>query len=136
MDFGKKLYSLRKERGLSQAKVAEAVGISRRAYIGYENDGRRPQRHETYGKLAEFFGVDAGYLFTDDEYFIEKAGESFNEKGRREAAEVVDKANALFAGGDITDHDKDLVMKAIQEAYFEAKTHNKKFIPKKFRFEE
>ena len=46
---------------------------------------------------------------------------------------MIHNANALFAGGDVSDEDKALVLEAIQQAYWEAKIINKKYIPKKYR---
>ena len=46
---------------------------------------------------------------------------------------MVSNANALFAGGDITEDDKAKVLEAIQEAYWQAKLINKKYTPKKYR---
>ena len=37
----------------------------------------------------------------------------------------------LFAGGEMAEEDMDIMMKAIQDAYWIAKDKNKKFAPKK-----
>ena len=42
MTFGEKLQALRREKKASQEETAAAAGISRRAYIGYEQEGRYP----------------------------------------------------------------------------------------------
>ena len=41
--------------------------------------------------------------------------------------------SGLFAGGNIADEDLDVMMKALQDAYWIAKEKNKKFTPKKYR---
>lgn len=43
------------------------------------------------------------------------------------------KSAGLFAGGNIADEDLDVMMKALQDAYWIAKEKNKKFTPKKYR---
>lgn len=58
MTFGKKLKALRVGEGLSQAQMASKLGISRRAYIPYEQDKTRPRNKETYLKIAEILNYD------------------------------------------------------------------------------
>lgn len=54
MEFKDVLYELRSARHLSQAKLAEKVGLSSAAIGTYENGTRMPSR-ETQEKLADFF---------------------------------------------------------------------------------
>ena len=60
-DFGARLLSLRKEKGASQADVAEYIGLTVAAYQNYEN-GRREAGYDTISKLADFYGVTPDYL--------------------------------------------------------------------------
>ena len=57
----KNLKIFRKERGLTQTQVADAVGIGRQAYAYYEKGEREPST-ETLCKLADFFGVTVDEL--------------------------------------------------------------------------
>ncbi|WP_258359980.1 helix-turn-helix transcriptional regulator [Moorella sulfitireducens] len=57
-----KMYQLRRERGLTQKKVALAVGITQSAYAMIER-GRRNPRKDTMKKLADFFGLTVDDLF-------------------------------------------------------------------------
>lgn len=42
--------------------------------------------------------------------------------------------SALYAGGDLSDEDKDAVMKALQEIYWQSKARNvEKYTPKKYQ---
>ena len=42
--------------------------------------------------------------------------------------------SALFAGGELSENDKDAVMRALQDAYWMAKERNKeKYTPQKYR---
>lgn len=52
---------LRKEKGLSQSQVADALNITRGSYSNYENGYREPDSN-TLIKLAEFFGETSDYL--------------------------------------------------------------------------
>lgn len=59
--FGERIYQLREEAGLTQAQVAEKLGITHRAYAFWE---REPTaiRAEQLALLAELFGVSADFL--------------------------------------------------------------------------
>lgn len=59
MEFNTRLTSLRKERKLLQADVANKV--ARATYGAYEQGSRQPD-FETLKKLADFFGVSLDYL--------------------------------------------------------------------------
>lgn len=59
--FGEKLLTLRKAKKVSQAEVAEYIGLTVAAYQNYEN-GRREAGYEVISKLADFYGVTTDYL--------------------------------------------------------------------------
>lgn len=132
MRFSDKLRYLRKKKNVTQGDVAAAVGVSRRMILEYEKNGRYPRQREIYVKLAEFFDVELNYLLTEDEEFTADAEEKYGRRGARQAAALIEQVKGLFAGGEMADEDKDVMMKAIQEAYWESKEINKKYIPKKF----
>lgn len=52
---------LRKEKGLTQTQLANAVGLGRQAYAYYEKGEREPSP-ETLCKFADFFGVTVDEL--------------------------------------------------------------------------
>lgn len=52
---------LRKNKGLTQTQVADAVELGRQAYAYYEKGERAPSP-ETLCKLADFFGVTVDEL--------------------------------------------------------------------------
>lgn len=76
--FGEKLKKLRTEQGLTQEQVSEYVGISRRAYIAYEQSNARPRKTETFQKLAEILRCDVNYL-NDERNFVSSVENSFVE---------------------------------------------------------
>lgn len=55
------LKELRKKKNLSQTQVAEALGISLRAYQNYEYNQREPNI-EMINKLADYFNVTSDKL--------------------------------------------------------------------------
>jgi len=133
MKFGEKLKELRTGKKLSQDELAKAVGVSRRAYIGYEQEGRYPRYREVYGKLAEILGCDVNYLLAEDEEFVTEAAAQYGSRGKHQAEQLVSELSGMFAGGELSDADKDAVMIALQKAYFDCKADNKKYTPKKYR---
>jgi len=60
------LKELRQKKGLSQAAVARAMGISRQNYSFYENNQRDPDTAMVKA-LAEFYEVSTDYLLGRDE---------------------------------------------------------------------
>ncbi len=64
--FGQKIKKLRVRAGLTQAQLANELGISTSAVSMYEQDNREPNR-ETLLALSSFFGVDTDYLLTDED---------------------------------------------------------------------
>ena len=129
MKFGEKLKQLRTDKGLTQEELSSAVGISRRTYVSYEQEGRYPRKRELYGKLADVLGCDPNYLVTEDEEFVTKAAEEYGSRGKRQAEKLVAELSGMFAGGELSDADKDAVMIALQKAYFDCKQDNKKYTP-------
>lgn len=51
----------RRKRGLTQAEVAEKIGISRPSYVYYET-GKRNPKYDTLKKLADLFEITTDYL--------------------------------------------------------------------------
>ena len=62
MTFGKKLKKLRGDKGLTQDEMASELGITRRAYIPYEQDKARPRNEATYQKMADILECDVHEL--------------------------------------------------------------------------
>ena len=74
MGFSEKLKELRSEKGISQAKLAADIHISRSAVAKWENGLGLPN-DESLKMLAEYFGVGVGELLPDknnEEILVEK----------------------------------------------------------------
>lgn len=74
MEFSEKLKELRSEKGISQAKLAADIHISRSAVAKWENGLGLPS-DESLKMLAEYFGVGIGELLPDksnEEILVEK----------------------------------------------------------------
>ena len=134
MNFGEKLREQRKKAGLLQVDVAQAIGVTKRTLINYENGNSYPQGRSMYFKLAEFFKVDVNYFLTENEEFLTIAAENYGKKGQDQARSILDQAAALFAGGELSDNDQLAFLHTMQEIYLESKEIARdKFTPHKYR---
>ena len=82
MKFGEKLRQLRLEKGFTQEEVASAVNVSRRTYIGYEQEGRYPKKRDLYSRLAQVLDTETSYLLTEDEEFVWQPWKTSSRKTR------------------------------------------------------
>lgn len=60
-DFGKRLRSLRKRKGITQKQLSNAIGVTERAIVAYESGKMKPN-FDTINSLADTFAVSADYL--------------------------------------------------------------------------
>jgi len=141
MNFGEKLKSVRLALNLSQSELAEKTGISERSLYTYEQLGILP-RGNNLRKLAEALNVSVNYLLDEEEtdknknidqdIFIANSKNKYGYKGAREATELLSRASALFAGGELDDSAKDLFFQSLMEVYLDSKSEaREKFTPKK-----
>ena len=131
MRFGDKIKEQRTLRNLTQDEFAGAMGISRRTLCYYEEGKTYPQNRAFYKKLADYFEMDINYFLTEDEEFLTEAALKYGRRGLSQAQSVLEQASALFAGGDLSEEDKQAFMQELQELYLDSKERAKKFTPKK-----
>lgn len=132
MELKDRIAGIRKYKGLTQAELANKIGMTTRAIQNYESGNRIP-KSAVLEKIAKGLGVTIDDLASEDDKFVIQATEQYGSRGKVDAQQLIENANALFAGGDITEEDKTYVMEALQEAYWRAKIKNKRHIPKKYR---
>lgn len=137
--FGQKMKMARISGKISQTDLARRVGVSRRSIFDYENDNAIPRR-KTLQKIADELNVTATYLTNPDED-NPKAGkarelcedavrEKFGETAVREMDDLSERASAFFAGGEISQADKDALFEIMATAYYAAKIKaGEKFTP-------
>ncbi len=128
--FGRKVRARREELNLSQEQLAALCSLSRRSIISYESSDKLP-RASTVRTLAAALGVTARYLENDEvtdpldgidqEPYIEEARKAYGKKGADEMARVLEQNEALFAGGTLTESQKDMFYEAVTRAYFSNK---------------
>lgn len=132
MKFGEKVRKERKNLKLTQQELADKIGVSLRTITNYETGKMYPKKRELYTVLADVLKLDVNYLLTEDEDFTLQAHEQYGYRGAKQAEELINQMGALFAGGELNNNDKDAVMKAMQDIYWDAKEENKKYTPKKY----
>ena len=132
MKFGEKLRKYRTEKGLTQAELAKKAGLGLNTISNYESGKTYPQNREVYTTLATILGVNPDHLHNENDDFITDATAKYGSRGAKQAQELREEITGLFAGGEMAEEDKDVMMKAIQDAYWIAKEKNKKYTPKKY----
>ena len=134
MLFGEKLKQLRGLSQLTQEEVAGKIGVSYRTYQNYESGRMYPNKTAVYGKLAALFNVTADYLLSEDDQYLIDAHEKGGLRAMKDVQKLIAEVGGLFAGGELSQEDKDKVMMALNEIYWDARNRNKeKYTPKKYR---
>jgi transcriptional regulator with XRE-family HTH domain len=140
MTFGEKVRQARITLNLSQTELALKTGISERSLYTYEQMGIMP-RTSNIKKLAEALNVSVVYLMDEEEtdtgknidqdFFLANVKNEFGSRGARQAASILRKASALFAGGELEDEAKDMFFQSLMEVYLESKAEaREKFTPR------
>jgi repressor LexA len=90
MTFSERLLFARKEKGLTQEQLAEAIGVAKSTYTGYEKGNREPDLFKIK-KLIEVLGVSSSWLLGLDnndggvsisEWKMLKAYRALDERGK------------------------------------------------------
>ena len=134
MKFNERLKKLREEKGLTQVQLSELTGISTRMIQKYESANARP-RLDAAEKIAKALNVTADQLLGNADMLVAQATEKYGSRGAKQAQQLTEEVTGLFAGGDMAEEDMDIMMQAIQQAYWIAKEKNRKYTPKKYRAE-
>ncbi len=79
MDLAKKLVYLRKEKGMTQLKLAETLNLSRQAISRWEVGEATPST-ENLKSLSDLYGVPLEYLLNDDKQELERKADSPTEE--------------------------------------------------------
>lgn len=116
--FGKKVKELRIRNNLTQKELAKLLGISTRSLINYETGRCYPRQASVVAGLADILKVSADYLLSDEE--VKEAARA-EKTDARDADRLVKELSAMFAGGRLSDEDRDAAMEAIQQAYWDGR---------------
>ncbi len=128
--FAEKVKTARSELGMTQGELGEAVGVSLRTILDYEKGKKKP-RQSTLLKLAGALKVSSRFL-TDDschdplmdidrDGYIEEARQRYGSAGVQDMKALLDANSAFFAGGSISQEQKDAFFEAVMTAYVMSK---------------
>ena len=102
MKIGKNLLKYRSRLGKTQEEVANLIGVTKKAYGFWENDGRQPS-FETLDKLALIFDVPVPDFFKDFENenvnkpLLDKVIDELIEDGTLSKDAAIDKLDPISA---------------------------------------
>ena len=133
MLFGKKLKQLRHSMNMTQEAAAAALGVTVRALQNYEAGRVYPKKTDVYGKAAALFNVSADYLLSDEDKYIMDAREKGGARTGKDVQQLISEVGGLFAGGELSEDDKDKVLRTINDLYWKAEENNKKYAPKQYK---
>ena len=138
--FSEKVRDARNELGLSQTQLGEAAGVSLRTILAYEK-GEKTPRPATMLKLAKSLKVSVKFLSDDEcenpvediekDGYIEEARERYGAQGARDVEALLADNAALFAGGELSQEQKDAFFQAVMTAYVTCKEAAKEKFGKK-----
>lgn len=134
MEIGDKIRAARKRAGLTQKDLAAKINVTTRCIQYYESNIRKPQTTEMVIKLAAALNEEVNYFLSEreleimreNEIFLGEAESKYGKSGKAQARQIIENAQALFAGGDLEEEDKEAFFQAITEMYFESKKNNSK----------
>lgn len=116
----KLLKKLREEKGLTQSELGKKLGISP-STVGMYEQGRRVPDVPILRKMSAFFNVSIDYL-------LENVNHNVPTKMPKDLNKFLQQSEIIFDGDtyNLTDEDRDLVMKSLEVAFLAAKRANKR----------
>ncbi len=138
--FAEKVKMARSELDMTQSELGEATGVSLRSILDYEK-GKKYPRQSTLLKLAKALQVSSRFLSDDScddpladierDGFITEARERYGSKGARDINRLLAENAAVFAGGDLSQDQKDKFFQAVMTAYVTSKEEARKTFGRK-----
>lgn len=133
--FSEKLRESRAAAQMSQEELSLKIGVSRRSVLAYEKGEKHP-RDGVILKIAAALGISTRYLKDDlcddplkdieHDAVIAKASEKYGSAGARDVKEALEMNRALFAGGELSQEEKDAFFEAVMTAYVTCKENARK----------
>lgn len=128
--FADKVKEARISLGISQIQLAQEVGVSSRSVQAYERGEKRP-RQAMMANLARALKVSVRFLSDDEcedpvadiekDNYIEEARERYGSRGAKDVEKLLADNAALFAGGELSQDQKDAFFQAVMTAYVTCK---------------
>ncbi len=138
--FSEKVKEARVSLGISQPQLGKKIGLSVRSVIAYEKGEKKP-RPASMLKLAKALGVSVKFLSDDEcedptadiekDDYIAEARERYGAAGAKNMDELLSANTALFAGGELSQEQKDAFFEAVMKAYITCKEEARRKFGKK-----
>ena len=138
--FSEKVKEARVSLGISQPQLGKKIGLSVRSVIAYEKGEKKP-RPASMLKLAKALGVSVKFLSDDEcedpmadiekDDYIAEARERYGVAGAKNMDELLSANTALFAGGELSQEQKDAFFEAVMKAYITCKEEARRKFGKK-----
>ena len=138
--FSEKVKEARVSLGISQPQLGKKIGLSVRSVIAYEKGEKKP-RPASMLKLAKALGVSVKFLSDDEcedpmadiekDDYIAEARERNGAAGAKNMDELLSANTALFAGGELSQEQKDAFFEAVMKAYITCKEEARRKLGKK-----
>lgn len=140
VSIGDKVKALRLSKKMTMAALSRTSGLSDRAIRYIENNERTPGV-DAIRKLAAALEVGTDYFMDDDIFqeelhkaeFLEEAKGKYGSRGRAQAQYVLNQAAALFAGGELSEEEREAFRAEMEAIFWDSKEDAKKYTPKKYR---
>lgn len=126
--FIERLKQLRAEKNISQAALANVMGVSQQAVAKWETDKATPDP-SAISKLADYFGVTSDYLLgrTDTPRPINPStNKSASARETRQLENLLEMDRLTFKGAPLSEDDKNKIKAALEIAFWDAKEKNKR----------
>lgn len=133
--FAEKVKDARAVLEYSQVQLGEMCGVSARTIQAYEIGEKKP-RQSNMLKLAKALKVSVRFLSDDEceqplldiekDGYIEEARAMYGARGARDVNALLEDNSALFAGGELSQEQKDAFFEAVMRAYITSKEEAKK----------
>jgi len=138
--FPEKVLQARKALSMTQTQLGNACEVSLRTILAYEKGEKKP-RASTLLRLASALRVSVRYLSDDacddpqadieKDGPVEEARALYGASGARDVDRLLSDNMALFAGGELSQEQKDAFFDAVMTAYVTCREQAKiKFTPK------
>ncbi len=138
--MGDKLKTLRLSRKMSCTALSQASGLSVYAIRSFERNDREPDVI-AIRKLSSALEVGTDYFMEDDLFqkelhkyeVLARAKELYGTRGMARARQIYESPRGLYAGGRLSEEDRDAFRELLLQIFFEAKENARKYTPKKYR---
>lgn len=128
--FSRRLKGLRQMSGLTQKELADEIGLTLRTIQNYELGLSMSKSKSTVARISEYFQVPVSSLFEADDFYVMDAEQKGGQEAGSEMRILLSDMSALFAGGTLSDEDKDMVMKTLNDLYW-GKNKTRRYTPHK-----